>query len=93
MKRLLLLGSLALAGCVAEGPSGGPTPPGAIEGACGAPGLQGLIGQNRKVLTTMKFGTEVRVIEPNTPVTMDYRVERLNIELDKTGTITRITCG
>ena len=53
MKRFLLLASLTLAGCVTEGPSGGPTPPGATEGACGAPGLQGLVGQNRKVLTTM----------------------------------------
>jgi len=93
MKRLLLLASLALAGCVTEGPSPGPTPPVATEGACGAPGLQGLVGQNRRALATIKFGTEVRIIEPNSAVTMDYRADRLNIELDAKGTITRVTCG
>ena len=101
MKRLVLLGgllgglvgSLALAACVAEGPGPGPVPPGAPEGACGAPGLQGLVGQNRKVLNTMKFGQPVRIIEPDTAVTMDYIAERLNIELDEAGTITRVSCG
>ena len=93
MKRMAMAGILALAGCVAEGPGGGPTPPGAVEGACGAPELQGLVGQNRKVLSTMKFSQLVRVIEPNSAVTMDYIAERLNIQLDTVGTITRVSCG
>ncbi|MFZ1467961.1 MAG: I78 family peptidase inhibitor [Paracoccaceae bacterium] len=96
MKRSFLVGgliaSMMLAGCVVETP-GGAVPPGAPEGACGAPGLQGLVGQNRRVLTTMKFGTEVRIIEPNSAVTMDFRAERLNIELDAAGTISSVTCG
>jgi len=35
----------------------------------------------------------LRWIPPGTAVTMDYRPDRLNIELDAQGRITRIGCG
>jgi len=35
----------------------------------------------------------VRVIRPGEPVTMDYSVERLNIEIDDDGVVTRVHCG
>ena len=35
----------------------------------------------------------VRVLKPNQPMTMDYRVERLNLYLDANGNIERIACG
>ena len=79
--------ALALAGCVEPVPD---LPP---ADACGAPGLQGLVGQPRSVLATMKFAGPVRVIEPGMAVTMDYSPNRLNIELDAAGRITRVTCG
>lgn len=82
---LLLAVPLALAACVEE------TPP--APDACGASALSGLVGQDRKVLETMKFATTVRIIEPGSAVTMDYSETRLNIELDEKGTITRLTCG
>ena len=81
--------ALALAGCVAEEPA--PVLP--SDDACGAPGLQGLVGQPRSVLATMTFAGPVRVIEPGMAVTMDYSPNRLNIELDAGGRITRVTCG
>ena len=34
-----------------------------------------------------------RMIPPGTAVTKDYRANRTNVDLDKTGTITRIWCG
>ena len=93
MTRLILcLPLLAMAACVPVPPD--PVPPALPpDDACGAPGLQGLVGQPRRVLETMKFGVPVRVIEPGMAVTMDYSPNRLNIELDDEGTITRVTCG
>jgi hypothetical protein len=35
----------------------------------------------------------VRVIYPDTAVTMDYSADRLNFEVDRTGRITRVNCG
>ena len=35
----------------------------------------------------------VRIIPPNSPVTMDYLPERLNVETDAKGTIQRLSCG
>jgi hypothetical protein len=35
----------------------------------------------------------VRVIYPDTAVTMDYNADRLNFEVDRTGRITRVNCG
>ena len=35
----------------------------------------------------------VRVIRPGDAVTMDYRQDRLNIELDADGKIVRFNCG
>ncbi|MEP9402896.1 I78 family peptidase inhibitor [Sphingomonas silueang] len=35
----------------------------------------------------------VRVIRPNSPVTMDYRPDRLNIEVDAGNNVTRFRCG
>lgn len=88
----LLAAALLLAACVpiAEDVEMPTVPP---ENACGAAELSGLAGQNRKVLEAMKFKGPVRVIEPGMAVTMDYHPQRLNIELDGKGTITRLSCG
>lgn len=96
MRRLSLLLPLAFAACVE---TESPPDPGVIEppmppaGSCGAPELQGLLGQPASVLETMKFGTDVRVIRPGMAVTMDYREDRLNIEIDKNEVISRVSCG
>ncbi|HVI59586.1 MAG TPA: I78 family peptidase inhibitor [Luteimonas sp.] len=36
---------------------------------------------------------DVRVIKPGQPVTMDFRGDRLNVEVDERNAIVRITCG
>jgi hypothetical protein len=55
--------------------------------------LQDLVGQSETVLQNMKFGSPVRITHPGMAVTMDYREDRLNIEIDEAGTIFRVACG
>ena len=62
-----------------------------------APG-QGFVGQklSDKLQSDAQKSTgsgSVRVIRPGQAVTMDFRSDRLNIEVDDKETVTRITCG
>lgn len=86
--RLLLVPALigALSACKEE-----PAP--VAEGVCNASELQDLVGRPDTVLDTMRFSGPFRVIRPGTPVTMDYRQDRLNIEIDLEGRIVRVYCG
>ena len=76
----------ALAGCI--GPQD--TPP--EENACGAAQMQALIGTP---VAAQDFSghAAVRILPPGSMVTMDYRPDRLNVEHDADGVITRIACG
>lgn len=93
MARPVLALVAVLAGCVAEVPPSQPPvqPPG--PDACGASGMQGLIGQDRAVLAAMSLPMGTRVIEPGQPVTTDYSPQRLNIDLDARDRIVRLWCG
>lgn len=91
---LTLALTLALAGCVYESPPFEGTPaPGDTPTACGAPELQGLVGQPESVLETMRFSQTLRVIQPGMAVTMDYSPFRLNILIGRSGLIERVYCG
>ena len=35
----------------------------------------------------------IRVIRPGTMVTKDFRIDRLNVDIDESGNVTRIYCG
>lgn len=63
------------------------------EDACGASGFQGLVGQSGEIARMLELDQPVRVIPPNTPVTMDYRPERINFELDGNDRIAVVRCG
>jgi hypothetical protein len=78
-----------LAGCVEQPPPAGFPP----QNACGAEALQGLVGQSARVLETMRFSQDVRVLQPGTAVTMDFSPTRLNIEIDAAERIVRVFCG
>ena len=43
--------------------------------------------------TAANVSSNVRVIKPGQPVTMDFRPDRLNIEVDDDNLIVRINCG
>ncbi|MBL8562733.1 MAG: hypothetical protein JNN06_10675 [Gemmobacter sp.] len=68
--------------------------PGApAEDSCGAAALQGLVGQDRAVLSGMRFAQVLRVYEEGQPVTMDLNPGRLNIQYSKRDRIQSVTCG
>ena len=82
---------LLLAACVTEGGSGAAPDP--VADACGASGLQQLVGQPASTLETMRFSQQLRVINPGQMVTMDYLEGRLNIAIDDQDRISRVYCG
>lgn len=92
-KATFLLAPLMLAAC-ATTTAGGSEP----SGACDAGKVQSALGQP----FTVELGADVestsgarasRVIRPGQAVTMDYRLDRLNIELDAADKIVSLRCG
>lgn len=73
----------ALSGCMSGGP-------GTEAPECGAEALQSRVGTP---VAQYEFADGTRIIPPGTAVTMDYRSDRLNVETDDDGVITRIYCG
>jgi Peptidase inhibitor I78 family len=72
--------------------------PGLDEDTCKADAAQGMIGRSASeavVKDAMRVtgAKSVRVIPHDGMVTMDYRGDRLNIQLDEQGKIVAITCG
>lgn len=88
MRVTLIASALFLVACqapVADGPA---------EDACGAADLQHIVGQPASAAEGLTAPDTVRVFRSGEPVTMDYRTERLNIELDARGRrIVRVFCG
>ncbi len=65
---------------------------------CGASLVQSFVGIRantalREEITTRSGAESIRWIEPGMAVTMDYRGDRLNAELDQDGVITAMRCG
>lgn len=87
----LILAAFILAACqtdVETKPDNRPAPP----DDCGASQYQSLIGTPVDPAAFAGHAA-LRIIPPGTAVTMDYRPDRLNVETDDSGIITRITCG
>ncbi|MBP7002419.1 I78 family peptidase inhibitor [Amaricoccus sp.] len=83
-----------LAACTQEGADGtAAAAPGASADACGAAGLQSLVGTSVGSLDASALPEPRRVIFPGQPVTMDYREDRLNVEIGKDDKIARVYCG
>ena len=79
-----------LAACAGSGPT--ENGPDQSTDACGASGYQSLVGAPLAA-ATFPAGIDLRLINPGEAVTMDFRADRLNVELDATGTIQRVRCG
>lgn len=87
---------LAASGCGYADRPHGPPPP--LQAHCTAEGLDSLIGKTRSPklesrAKRMSGARTLRWIAPGSAVTMDYRTDRLNLELDERGRITRARCG
>lgn len=85
---LTLVPLLILAACV-QPDTPAETP---VADACGASKYLGLVGQPSAVLDNMTFAAGTRIIQPNSPVTMDFRPDRLNIEISKNLRIDKVSC-
>ena len=84
-----------LAGCTTEGrPHPLPGPP----RACNADRAQHFVGlrDNAGLINKVRRQTGARTarrITPGSAVTMDYRMERVNVWIDARGRVEKITCG
>ncbi|MFZ3585240.1 I78 family peptidase inhibitor [Loktanella sp. DJP18] len=79
-----------LAACTPPVPVTAPPDPGSD--ACGASGYQSLVGRPLAA-ATFPADLDMRIINPGEAVTMDYRADRLNVELDSAGIIQVVRCG
>jgi len=92
--------ALMLAGCASqpaqEGASAAAAPEMSIQ--CRAERVQAFVGHAWSAALAEQARVDsasasVRVIRPGTAVTKDYRADRLNLHLDGSGIVTRISCG
>jgi hypothetical protein len=102
---LLLAGLVAVSGCdrkSADADAGQDKLAGAFEGelkdcAAAAHALSVWVGKPYAdaASTLQPTGpvTAIRVIRPGTMVTKDYRLDRLNVDLDDKDVVTKIYCG
>lgn len=63
------------------------------ENACGAAEFQQFVGKPLSSFKTEDLSGRVRVIGPNTAVTLDYHADRLNVRHNTRHIITDIFCG
>ena len=98
MLRSLLLVATAtlLAACASTPPAAGTAQP--PVGVCNAEGARWAIGSavNDDVVNRILRDTgsrDARVLRPGQPATMDFREDRVNVDLNDRGAITGIRCG
>ena len=60
---------------------------------CGVNTLQALVGLPAAEVEFTQDPAALRIIPPNSAVTMDFRADRVNVDTDAKGMITRIWCG
>lgn len=93
---ILAAAALTLAACQSESPAETPPPPVAEDG-CGMVAVGKFIGGKLTPTVEAEISATIsgthRVIRPGDAVTMDFRADRLNIELDRTGKIKLMRCG
>jgi hypothetical protein len=96
MTRAMVLTTVLLLGACVQEPDPrylGPPIPAPGADACGAAELQDMVGDDRRILQTIRFAVPVRIIEPGQAVTQDYSPNRLNIYIGGGGVIESISCG
>ncbi|MBV7407572.1 I78 family peptidase inhibitor [Maritimibacter sp. DP1N21-5] len=86
-----VLALATLAACQEEEVAGA-TP---TDDLCGASQYQDLVGQDEAAVAAAGItpGQKARVFGPDAVLTMDYRSDRINVELDASGKVIRVYCG
>lgn len=72
-----------------------PAPP-TEGGVCNADAAQPFVGQPASAAEQARAASgarTMRLIRPGQAVTMDYRPDRLNVELDASDSIVKLSCG
>jgi hypothetical protein len=94
-----LLATTLLAACSSVQPDpGAPGHFGSAAGACNADPVAWAVGKQADQETMRRVWHEsgaglIRPIGPSTAVTRDFRPDRVNVEIDRNNTITRVSCG
>ncbi|GGZ10428.1 I78 family peptidase inhibitor [Novosphingobium colocasiae] len=89
---------LGLAACSSATPPAATPPPAQEQPDCGAGALGSYIGTPGTdaaiaAIQAWRGDKPLRVLKPGSVMTMDYRFDRLNIELDDKGVIKSVRCG
>lgn len=105
MKRQYLLPTLSaallclLSACAQQTPATPGAPPAnSSAGQCNPSGAQFAVGRAAEAALVeqarQRSGAQMaRVIRPGQPVTLDYNLQRLNLDIDASNRITRAHCG
>lgn len=95
----LPLAAVTLMGCTPTAPVvPGPAVPPAAQTPCGAEKVTQYVGQKRSAaverdVARLSGAKAIRWISPGMAVTMDYREDRLNVDVDSDGVITAVRCS
>lgn len=93
MKRFICLALLSVAGCATQPIAPPPQLPAPEADSCEAAPYAHLIGAPATALERELIMRQIRILRPGQPMTLDYRVERLNIEIGTDERINRLFCG
>lgn len=92
--------SLLLVACTtpAPPPATGSAPAAPTAGACNAQGAQFAVGKTASASVVedarQRSGSYMaRVLRPNQAVTMEFNAQRLNLDINAAGVVTRVRCG
>lgn len=96
---LILMAALTVSGCSTSGKSteqSAAAP--AFDGRCNAEAARYTVGKPASAdlleQARAKAGAQIaRILRPHDMVTLEYRSDRLNLNSDDTGAITRVNCG
>lgn len=93
MKHFAILPLLALAACATPPADPQIEPPDFGSNLCDAEALGYLVGQDFGEVDQDTLPRPYRAIRPGMAVTMDYREDRTNFELDDDDRVLRVYCG
>ncbi|AJP71630.1 I78 family peptidase inhibitor [Sphingomonas hengshuiensis] len=93
---LLPLAALSMGACAYSDPPSAALP--VQPGTCDAAQAGALVGRTyapamAAEVQALTGATAIRVLPPGTAATMDFRAERVNVDLDDKGRIVAVRCG